>query len=192
MIRFEAGRPVSVVMTKWGGRPHWRFDGVYLGADEHGDWLGFPVGTDYRRPGKRFVADFGCVSLVPRHDAAHFAAFYDDTYQAAVYVDMTTPALWQDDTVTMVDLDLDVILLRDERGLVLADEDEFEEHQLLYGYPPEIIALAEDSAERVYAAVQAGEAPYDGSAQPWLERLAALTPPSPTAPSSTGPAARLG
>lgn len=175
-MRFEAGHPVSVEMTKWGGRPHWHYDGTYLGADEYGDWLAFPVGTHYQRPGKRFVAGFGVVSLVPRQDAAHFAGFYPEDHEAAYYVDITTPAEWQDATVRMVDLDLDVILLRDERGLVLADQDEFEEHQLELGYPPEIIAMAEDSAERVYAAIEAGEAPYDAHAAGWLARLDGLAP----------------
>ena len=44
-------------MTKWGRRPHWHYDGLYLGADEHGDWLAFPVGTHYRRPGKDLTVD---------------------------------------------------------------------------------------------------------------------------------------
>jgi uncharacterized protein len=173
-MRFEPGQSVTVAMTKWGGRPHWHYEGVYLGADDHGDWLAFPVGTHYRRPGKELVADFGCVSLVPRHDAAHFAGFYDASYEAELYIDMATPAEWDASTVRMVDLDLDVILLRDERGLVLADEDEFEMHQVQFGYPPEIVTLAEESAERVYAAVAARQAPYDGSAAVWLERLASL------------------
>jgi hypothetical protein len=111
---------------------------------------------------------------VPRHDAAHFAAFYDPSHEAEIYVDMATPAEWDGTCVRMIDLDLDVILLRDERGLVLADEDEFEMHQVELGYPPEIVTMAEESAERVYAAVQARQPPYDGSAAVWLERLARL------------------
>ena len=175
-MRFELGQPVTVAMTKWGSRPHWHYEGLYLGADDHGDWLGFPVGTHYRRPGKHLVADFGCVSLVPRHDAAHFAGFYDASYEADLYVDMCTPAEWDGATVRMVDLDLDVIRMRDERGLILADEDEFELHRIELGYPPEIVTLAEESAERVYAAVQAGQPPYDGSAEVWLAQLETLRP----------------
>ena len=32
-------------MSKWGDRPHWEFDALFLGSDRHGDWLGIPVGT---------------------------------------------------------------------------------------------------------------------------------------------------
>ena len=51
------GDPVRVVMTKWGGRPHWEYDATYLGSDEHGDWLGCPVATHYSRPGMAFVPE---------------------------------------------------------------------------------------------------------------------------------------
>jgi len=164
MERFEEGHPVSVEMTKWGGRPHWSWRGVYLGADEHGDWIGYPVGTRYARPGKAFVADFAAVGVVPRHDNAHLAVFNEPTEQigARIYVDVTTPALWEDDVLRSIDLDLDVVQRWD--GTVdLVDQDEFEAHQLELGYPPEIITLAEESAERVYAAVAAGHPPYDGA-----------------------------
>ena len=50
-------------MAKWGDRPHWTYRGVYLGSDEHGDWLGCPVGTHYRRPEAEFTADFAGVVL---------------------------------------------------------------------------------------------------------------------------------
>ena len=175
-MRFPAGRPVSVVMTKWGDRPHWRFDGLYLGADDHGDWIGYPVGSRFARPGRSLITDFASVGLAPHHDAAHLAAFNTPTEQirAEVYVDMTTPAVWEDTTLRAVDLDLDVAR-RWDGEVVLLDQDEFEQHQLALGYPPEIITMAEESAERVYAALAAGEPPYDGSAERWLAALADLT-----------------
>ena len=59
------GTRVRCEMTKWGGRPHWEFDGVVLGEDEHGEWLGFAAGTHYSRPGFAFVAERDHVGLVP-------------------------------------------------------------------------------------------------------------------------------
>ncbi len=44
-------RRSALEMTKWGDRPHWEMDAVYLGADAAGDWIGFPVGTRMSRPG---------------------------------------------------------------------------------------------------------------------------------------------
>ncbi|WP_183096055.1 DUF402 domain-containing protein [Nocardioides stalactiti] len=164
------GDPVRVVMTKWGGRPHWEYDATYLGADVHGEWLGVPRGTHYARPGMEFVATFASAVLVPAGGAAHVAGFNDEHAKAATYVDMTTPAQWEGATLHAVDLDLDVVRLQD--GTVfLDDEDEFAEHQVSYGYPADVVAMTERSAADVLAAVQRGAAPYDGSHQVWLDRL---------------------
>lgn len=161
-------------MTKWGDRPHWEYDALYLGSDGHGEWVGCPVGTRYHRPGMDFLAEFAGVVLVPADGAAHLAAFNDERARAAVYVDMTTPARWHGSTLRSVDLDLDVVRLQD--GTVyLDDEDEFAEHQVAFGYPADVVAMAEESAAQVLAAVQRGEAPYDGAAGPWLDALARLT-----------------
>ncbi|HWJ81535.1 MAG TPA: DUF402 domain-containing protein [Nocardioides sp.] len=164
------GDPIRVVMTKWGGRPHWEYDGTFLGADEHGEWLGFPVGTFYRRPGLEFVATFAGVTLVPAGGAAHLAAFNDAAAKAAIYVDVTTPAAWEGSTLRSVDLDLDVVK-RPDGTIFLDDADEFAEHRVRFGYPDDVVAMAEASAAAVLAAVQAGVAPYDGSAERWLTLL---------------------
>ena len=161
-------------MTKWGDRPHWEYDAVYLGADEHGDWLGCPTSTYYARPGMEFESTFAGVVLVPGNGAAHLAAFNDAHAVAATYVDMTTPPRWDGPVLRAVDLDLDVVRLQD--GTVfLDDEDEFVEHQREFGYPPDVVAMAERTAEEVLAAVQQGLAPYDGTAEAWLARVARRT-----------------
>jgi hypothetical protein len=36
---------VHVTFRKWPARPHWEFDAVRLGNDEHGVWLGAPAGV---------------------------------------------------------------------------------------------------------------------------------------------------
>ena len=55
------------------------------------------------------------------------------------------------------------------------DEDEFAEHQVAYGYPADVVEAAQASCDRVFAAVRARQAPYDGTARVWLDRLAELT-----------------
>jgi hypothetical protein len=164
------GQPIRVVMSKWGRRAHWEYDAVHLGADEHGEWIGCPAGTFYSRPGMEFTAAFAGVALVPAGGAAHLAAFNDHRATAAVYVDMTTPPTWDGTSLRAVDLDLDVVK-RQDGTIYLDDEDEFAEHQVAYGYPPEVVAMAEQSARDVLAAVRAGQPPFDGSHLPWLERL---------------------
>lgn len=160
-------------MSKWGDRPHWEYDAVFLGSDEHGDWLGCRVGTFYSRPGMRFDAAFAGVVLVPFGGAPHLAAFNDRNAQAAIYVDMTTPPAWDGAVLRAVDLDLDVVRLQDGTTY-LDDEDEFAEHQVSLGYPAEVVEAARASCDRLVALVGGGHPPYDGSAEPWFDVLAGL------------------
>ncbi|WP_182525901.1 DUF402 domain-containing protein [Nocardioides dongkuii] len=169
-MTLSPGDPVRCVMTKWGGRPHWEFAGTYLGGDEHGDWLGFPAGTPYARPGAAFVADVASVTLVPRGGAS-LPTFHAPGIWCSVYVDMTTEPVWDGAVLRAVDLDLDVI--RGETGRVwVDDEDEFADHKVRYGYPPEVVAMAERTAAEVHDAVLRGLPPYDAATSaPWLARV---------------------
>ncbi len=181
------GTPVRCEMSKWGGGPHWEFDGVFLGTDDHGDWLGFPAGTHHSRPGRAFDSEVDTVTLVPLGGWS-LPTFHAPGIWCDLYVDVATPAEWTGDVLRAIDLDLDVIRMSNDSPVrrpppgVLAgpgvafvdDEDEFAEHQVSFGYPAEVITAARSAANEVFAAVMAGTAPYDGSHRRWLEQLAAL------------------
>ena len=77
----------------------------------------------------------------------------------AVYVDVTTDVRREADVIHAVDLDLDVVRLSDGRVLVL-DEDEFAEHQVRYGYPPDVVTRARATADDLVAALTAGVEPF--------------------------------
>ena len=89
-----------------------------------------------------------------------------------MYVDITTVPVWAGDTVTAVDLDLDVV--RGWTGRVwVDDEDEFAAHRVRYGYPSDLVRLAaallRGGPRRRTPAVP----PYDGRAPgAWFEVLA--------------------
>ncbi len=169
------GDAVDVRFTKWGGGRHWEFPVTVLGVDELGVWCGAPVGTRLERPGAAFTSQFGWVTLFPTGQP-WAASYYDSPDQPiAVYVDVTTPAVWDASSVSMVDLDLDVILTRDG-DLLLDDEDEFAEHQVTLGYPREVVELAQDSADKLMAAAEEGRHPFDGAAAGWLARLGTMSP----------------
>lgn len=164
-------------MTKWGQRPHWEFDGVLLGSDEHGDWLSFPAGSTMSRPGASYVAPVDQVCLVPAAGGdsqaeslrGWVATFHAPRGPIHTYVDMTTPPTWHGSEVHAVDLDLDVV--RGITGRVwVDDEDEFAQHRIEMAYPEDVVALAVATAERIEAAVRTRAAPFDGSAQRWFAR----------------------
>lgn len=162
-----------MLTRKWPDEPHWEFDAVRLGVDGLGHWVGVPKGTWLSKPGKGFTAWADHVVLLP-HDAWWVATLYGDDLDRPVdyYVDVTTRCVWTEDgsEVRCVDLDLDVIRETDGRTWI-DDEDEFAEHQIAFGYPAEVIAGARRGCEEVHAAVQAGAAPFDGTALRWIERL---------------------
>ncbi|MFF2273529.1 DUF402 domain-containing protein [Agromyces sp. NPDC058136] len=175
--RILPGEPVRMRALKWGESPHWAFDGRWLGADEHGDWIGFPPGTRFARPGNEFTADWPSLTLVgpsgwlPAFNLGHPRGL-------GIYVDLATVPEWRADasgwTVSYVDLDLDVIA-RDGVPAFIDDEDEFAAHAVAFSYPAELVARVRADAEAVLAAVRQGRAPFDGTtAAHWFEQLAAL------------------
>ena len=173
--RLAPGHPVRARYTKWGGKRHHGADLVYLGADDHGDWLGDPVGNQWSGGPKSFASVTENVLLVPR-DRGMTAMFYTEHPEQAfeLYVDITTPPVWDGDLVTAVDLDLDVIR-RFDGSWYVDDEDEFAEHQVSYGYPPELVASAEAECARVVDEIRSGAAILAShTAVPWRAAFRAL------------------
>jgi hypothetical protein len=180
-VTLDLGDPVRMEMTKWGNRPHWQFDALWLGSDRHGDWIGLPTGTEFHRPGAHFVSKSHQVGLTPLTDVPDAERWFAATFHAPgaampieVYVDITTPPVWDGSTLRTVDLDLDVI--RAEGGRIwVDDEDEFAEHRVQLAYPDEVVQAAMRSCDRVEKAMRSGLPPYDGSHALWLQRLVQLT-----------------
>lgn len=164
----KRGEPIRVEMTKWGGLPHWEFDGVFLGTDETGTWLGFPRGTAHARPGRVLTSEVDSVTVLP-HAGWWIATFHGPGTWCEVYVDIATAPVWDGHVARSVDLDLDVIR-RSPGGATprvggddayVDDEDEFLDHQVALGYPPEVIRAAEAACIDVLAAVRAETPPFD-------------------------------
>lgn len=165
-------RPVRVECRKWPDDPHWEYDGVLLGFDAHGTWIGIAQGTLLASPTRAFHAAADHVTLVP-HDGWWLATFYGDDPSRPfdTYVDMATPAVWHgENLVRAVDLDLDVI--RGKTGRIwVDDEDEFALHRVSRSYPDDVVERAVASSQEILAAVGDRQAPFDGSHLEWLTRL---------------------
>ena len=189
----EPGTLVGGRMRKWDGTPHWRFDGVYLGRDEHGVWVGYRTGTFFSRPGREYHSKNP--GLLVFGDVGWVADIYRDHPRGALlYIDLTTVPEWRAVPdgggadgepafeVSAVDMDLDVLAnapgskrARTRGESFIEDEDEFDEHTVQYGYPPSVVARVRADADALLAAVRAGKAPYDGAtAERWFAVLDAL------------------
>ncbi|HUG74626.1 MAG TPA: DUF402 domain-containing protein [Acidimicrobiia bacterium] len=167
---------VQVRYTKWNGALHWHFDMTRLGEDEYGIWLGAPAGTELRRGDSDVIkVSPAFAALMPSGlwTAVFWTAVFnevtpDSPFGYDVYIDVCTPPVWDGDTVTAIDLDLDVV--RTFAGEVrLEDEDEFVEHAASMEYPDHIVAAARAAAAAMVTAVEANEEPFDEVGRAWLE-----------------------
>jgi hypothetical protein len=153
---------------KWGNRLHWQIDAWRLGEDDHGVWAFVPAGTQARRgqePPIRLPND--AVWLIP--DATWWTIEFTPDGDTPVYVNIGMPVTWDGDRVTQIDLDLDVIRTRSGETLVI-DHDEFEDHQVRFGYPPEIVNATERAAEQSLAMLRKTDPPFDGCHAEWMMR----------------------
>ncbi|MGI8794770.1 MAG: DUF402 domain-containing protein [Acidimicrobiales bacterium] len=162
-------REIWVERRKWPASPHYGHAGWVLGEDDHGLWLELRVGAPvYRGDELLFRGTSGGLMLVPPADG--WLAWFPEFGDFELYVDIVSGTTRTESSVTMVDLDLDVIRRRD--GTVeLLDVDEFERHQVELSYPTPLIEHAERVAQHVLEAVRAGAEPFAGSAaRKWMTR----------------------
>jgi len=176
--RPEPGTRIVFRWRKWDGSPHWEHDGVYLGSDEWGDWVGQPTGWRSHRPGRQFTAESPNVTLITS-DPTWAGTFYGGMHprQVRIYIDIAWDVEWTGSEPTAIDMDLDVVRCDDERGIWIDDEDEWDEHRALYGYPADVQDVLTAKAAELKAQVAAETAPFDdATAQRWLGRLAGWHP----------------
>ncbi|MFC9692920.1 DUF402 domain-containing protein [Kribbella sp. NPDC056951] len=163
---------VTTLFTKYDGTPHRLMEAVHLGEDEHGLWVGSRPGQRARRAdGTWITVDHHRVRLFPRGQWWS-ALFNDDPHATRIYCDVTMPPVFGVDTVTLVDLDLDIRLLRTGAVRVM-DEDEFEAHRVKYAYPPQVVATAQATCTWLAANITTAE-PFKSAYQPYLEAIRAL------------------
>lgn len=175
MAEFIVGDRIQQRYRKYDSTPHWRFDSAYLGSDAHGIWVGGAPGDVFERPGRRFLADAHYVTLIP--DDLFVATFNSSSraVHSEIYVDVMSLPQWQGSLVEAIDLDLDVVR-RFSGEVRIADEDEFAEHQIAFGYPPELIDLVRDTADRLLTAVRDGEEPFATVGFEWLAQCVEALP----------------
>ena len=162
---------ITVQFFKYPDRLHWRHEMQRLGEDEHGVWLGAPIGTvlqlgseppiELRRPFVQLITPASFWSLI----------YNGPDHKYALYIDIATPATWVNDhRVDMIDIDLDVVRRQDGSVAVL-DEDEFLEHRTLYDYPDWLVDRARTTAAELVLEVEAHIEPFGLVPDRWLKML---------------------
>ncbi|MEV4759076.1 DUF402 domain-containing protein [Micromonospora sp. NPDC049559] len=158
---------VRVVFRKYDGTAHRDYPARRLAEDDQGVWLGVTTGTPSVYHGRPSVEQIPFVLFVPR-DSWWTGMFNPPPRTSEVYCDIASPARWEDDTVHLIDLDLDVVRRRATGAVELRDEDEFAENRVRYGYPDEVVAQAEAAARWLYDALGDGTEPFASTYRKWL------------------------
>jgi uncharacterized protein len=163
---------VRVVYTKYDGSLHWHSTNRYLGEDEYGIWVGARARSISRRGSEPpVVIEEPYVQLI-RAGEWWTALFNAEPARTEIYCDISTPPRWPSDReVTMVDLDLDVVRMRETRQVLVLDEDEFAEHQVRYAYPADVIRRAEQAAAWLRDAISANAEPFATGYRDWLTKV---------------------
>lgn len=155
------GADVILQFRKYDGSTHWRHETVYLGEDEWGWWVGQDAGWSSRRPGVVHHPQTRVISLVTKGGTEVFT-FHMPPHDTAIYIDIAWDVQWvSPNEIRGIDMDLDVVERTDERGIYIDDEDEWEEHAVLYAYPREIMALLPQRAAELESVVREHQAPCD-------------------------------
>jgi hypothetical protein len=162
------GDRIWIERRKWPDIPHYGHEGWHLGEDEHGFWIELRLGSPiYRGDEVLFHGKAAGLMLSPPHGRT--LIWFPEHGEVDLYVDIGCDTVRTDTSLVMIDLDLDVVRWRADGRPELIDEDEFAEHQVSYGYTPEMIEQAAADGADVLRAVQANEPPFDGiAAAHWL------------------------
>lgn len=152
-----------VEWLKWPRTPYRSTPMTRLGDDEHGTWLFAPLGAAASYAGRGAAPlPVNFLTVVPDGDAGWIATWMwgNADVDIDLYVDIVHAPSWTSPgRLEVVDLDLDVIRLRD--GTVfLDDEDEFAANATALGYPADVVAGARAAADHALAAVAARTPPF--------------------------------
>jgi len=164
---FEDRPLIRSESTKYDGSIHYGFDTRLIDHIDGCLRLWIPAGTPHRsyRGHGQFEADCVMLTFLDDEERGFNVVHYTAPIRGALAAsDILTAAHLDGSTLRWIDLDLDVEVFDDGR-VELVDEDEFEEHQVRYRYPPEIIEGARRNSTLAFDLAQAGSFPFDRDRQ---------------------------
>ncbi len=156
------GRRIYVCSTKYDGSPHWEFDSWFV--SEEGTLL-----VTLNFAGQQLQTSDGPWTT-PYDTRNHF---WSDRWYNVMrlelphggglhgwYCNVTTPVMYDGETVRYADLDLDLFVPARGEPEVL-DEDEFEQNGARMGYPAEVVERARLALDQLLGLVREGEFPFE-------------------------------
>ena len=108
--QIRTGTFVEIEYTKWPHRKHYSYGMRTLGEDSHGVWGCCEIGDQVQKAGApSFVRSTPLLFLIPRTGCWSATWYPPSEEQLEVYIDINTEPTWTGNTVSMTDLDFDVL-----------------------------------------------------------------------------------
>ncbi len=154
--------------TKYDGSLHYRFpvEPMYRAAGTLAVYRGPDVVLESYR-GKLFAEGHLLNIFYSDHYYNVAIQWNRDWSPLMHYVNVATPAKWDHERVTAIDMDLDVIRVAKDGRILIDDEDEFAEHSVSMGYPSDLISRCRSTADETLALLRTCEGVYSESVFDW-------------------------
>ena len=140
---------VTMEARKFDGRPHYSWDGYVLEQTEAYLLVANTLGRTLLHHRREAVYTYDNYSLECHPLDADFTVGLDleRTGEVTYYCNICLPPVLQGNTLSFIDLDLDLV---HRQGMwTVVDEGEFLENQQLYDYPPDVVERARASLLRL-------------------------------------------
>jgi uncharacterized protein len=154
--------------TKFDGSLHYRFPTEVVARTDAAlaVYRGVDVGMNTYR------GDFDSDTHVLQFffsDAHHnVAVIWERDWQPKMhYVNIATPARWDDHRVSAIDLDLDIIIPADGGSVFVDDEDEFAAHIERFAYPTDLIDRCRAETRRLELIMSQRRGIFDSAVFAW-------------------------
>ena len=154
--------PIHLQALKPNGKPHQSWSSNLI--LESGDWIithsGYATSVRHHTKDLTYVMQHNNLGIFNTEEYYNvFIDFHKDGTFKMLYINVATPAVFQNDEITWTDLELDVVRLPG-KSAELVDEDEFEEAKES-GLPPlDLANKADEVAAKLMKKVDKGEFPF--------------------------------
>lgn len=153
---------LTIEALKFDGRPHYSWDGYVLEQTKDYLLVANTPGRTLHHHHRDALYTYDNYSLEYYPLDADFTVGLDleRTGEMMYYCNICLPPVLQGNTLSFIDLDLDLVHRNGEWQVV--DEDEFLENQQLYNYPPDVIERARASLLNLQRRIAEQQFPLDG------------------------------
>ena len=164
MSNRPAPKTIRVVGEKYDGSPRDEWPAQLI--EERGTQLrvNVPAGTEEIVHGHRRQVMQDSFTGLFWTDRWYNVYQIDRTEGVLFYANVAMPCQFDGSVLRWVDLDIDIVYHVDG-SIVVKDEQEFEEHVLLFAYPEDVVDRALEARDELLSLARAGEFPFNQTGQ---------------------------